>query len=99
MSNFSTVNIRNKAQLRNEKDLYVVVPIVYNSISWRNFSDVLDSKKAQILDFQELEGKEMYAKFIRVEGESFWKTYIVNRDYVNIVYLPTFALNPIGKKQ
>ena len=99
MSKFSAVNIRNKAQLRNEKDLYVVVPIVSNSVSWRNFADVLDYKKAQILDFQELEGKEMYAKFIRVDGESIWRTYIVDRDYVNIVYLPTFALNPIGKKQ
>ena len=99
MSIFSATNIRNKSQFQNEKDLYVVVPIVIYSASWRNISDVSNMKKSIILHFQEIEGKELYAKYIRVGDETFWKTYIVDHEYVNIVYLPTFALNPIGKKR
>ena len=99
MSIFSATNIRNKMQFREEKDLYVVVPIVLYSASWRELSDVLDINKSKILHFEELKGKELYAKITRVGGELFWKTYIVDHDYVNILYFPTFALNPTGKKQ
>ena len=98
MSKFSAINIRNKNQFRNEKDLYVVVPIVQYSVSWRDIADVTDVNKAIILHFEELKGKELYAKYTRVGEESLWKTYIVDHDYVNIVYLPTFALNTVGKK-
>lgn len=99
MSKFSATNIRNKNQFRNEKDLYVVVPMVQYTASWRDIADVTDVNKAITLHFEELKGKELYAKYTRVGENSFWKTYIVDHDYVNIVYLPTFALNPTEKKQ
>lgn len=99
MSIFSATNIRNKNQFRNEKDLYVVVPMVQYTASWRDIAHVTDVNKAITLHFEELKGKELYAKYTRVGEDSFWKTYIVDHDYVNIVYLPTFALNPTEKKQ
>ena len=99
MSRFSATNIRNKRQFQNEKDLYVVEPIVQYCASWSSISDVQDKSKVVILSFEELKGKELYAKFTRIEGNSCWKTYIVDHEYVNIVYVPTFALNPIGQKK
>ena len=99
MSRFSATNVRNRRQFREEKNLYVVEPIVQYSASWKDISDVKEIKKSIILYFQELEGKELYAKDVRVDEETFWKTYIVDHEYVNIIYLPAFALNPVAKKR
>ena len=98
MSIFSATNIRNKRQFREEKNLYVVEPIVQYSASWMDISDVTEIGKSKILFFNELEGKELYAKDVRVDENTYWKTYIVDHEYVNIIYLPAFALNPVAKK-
>ena len=77
MSIFSATNIRNKRQFREEKSLYVVEPIVQYAASWMNISDVTEIEKSKILFFDELKGKELYAKDVRVDENTYWKTYIV----------------------
>lgn len=87
---------KNWREFQNATNLYEVEPLGRATTSWMNLSDVSNNKKARILDFNELKGKKIYAKFVRANDKRYWKMYIVDYTTVNILYVETSALNPIG---
>ena len=90
---------KSRIEFKRETNLYVVEPIVKATSSWRKLSDTEEAKKAIPLHFQEIKGKELYAKFVREENKSYWKLFIVDNSSVSILYVETGALNPVGKYQ
>ncbi|MBQ2836183.1 MAG: hypothetical protein IJE68_05055 [Clostridia bacterium] len=86
---------KNWLEFQNETGLYEVEPLGRVIASWIKLSDVSDSQKARTLDFSELKGKKLYARFVRVNNKSYWKMYIVDYTNVSIVYVETSALDPI----
>ena len=86
---------KNWREFENETSLYEVEPIGRAAESWMNLSDVSEKNKSKPLDFEQAKGKKLYARFVRINDKSYWKMYIVDQITVNIVYIPTGALNPI----
>lgn len=86
---------KNWLDFQNETGLYEVEPFGRVVASWLELSDVANSQKARALDFSELKGKKLYAKFVRVNDKSYWKMYIVEHINISILYVETSALNPI----
>lgn len=99
MSDFSR-NVKNLMEFNKDKggNLYEVEPMggKPTAMSWMNKSDVSDKKEAREIDFRQMNGMKLYAKFERIGEKSFWKTYIVSMGHVEIVYVETSDLNPIG---
>ena len=93
----NNINFRNQREFKRENNLYVVEPLTKTTVSWKELSDVSDNEKASILDFAELKGMKLYAKFVTKENESYWKLFIVFHEKVDILYVKTFALNPVGR--
>jgi len=89
-------NINNKMMFRNETNLFQVEPLVKTTVCWIDIQDIPDMKKARTLHFSELKGRKLYAKFVGLEEKSYWKMYIVGTNTVDIVYLQTAMLNPVG---
>ena len=97
MKNSLTKNMMNTIDFRNEGYLYIVEPIVSTTVCWEKISDVNDMNQATTLHFDALNGRELYAKFVRVEDKSYWKMYIKSASQIDIVYVQTATLNPVGK--
>lgn len=96
MSNSFAQRLNNKKAFWNETNLYRVEPLVQTTVCWMEISDMPDIKKARTLHFSELKGNELYAKFVSIGENSYWKMYIIGTTNVDIVYLQTATLNPIG---
>lgn len=86
--------ITNRDMFMKETNLYEVEPIGRSTFSWMNLEDVPDEKEARVLDFNELRGKKLYARFVRAGDRSYWKMYIVDSQSVQVLYVNTFALDP-----
>lgn len=96
MSDFSRSNARNRREFEREKELYEVEPLGKpTTLSWQNLSEIDDEEEARVLDFRQLNGKKMCATPVRRGEHTYWKLYIVDHKYVSIVYVESFALNPI----
>ena len=87
----------NIISFQKESNLYQVEPLTSATVCWSDLADVTDMQKAASLHFSELKGKELYAKFVRVNGKSYWKLYIKGIERMDVVYVQTATLNPIGK--
>ena len=90
------INFRNQREFKKETNLYVVEPLTKTTVSWKELSDVSDNKKATILDLTELKGMNLYAKLVNQGECRYWKLFIVFHKKVDILYVETFALNPIN---
>ena len=90
------INFRNQREFKKETNLYEVEPLTKTTVSWKEISDVSDNKKATILDLTELKGRNLYAKLVAKGGNRYWKLFIVFHEKVDILYVETFALNPVS---
>ena len=86
----------NIISFQKETTLYRVEPIISMTVCWSDISDVQDMQKSKNLYFSELKGKELYATFVRVNAKSYWKLYIKGIEQMDIVYVQTATLNPVG---
>ena len=99
MYDLQRINLRNQVDLKKETNLYMVEAITRTTPSWRLLSEVSDPKKSIPLHFEELTGKKLYAKFVREGEKSYWKLFIIDNSTVNVLYVETGTLNPVGKYQ
>lgn len=86
---------KNWREFENETNLYEVEPIGRAAASWMNLSDVSQKSKSKPLDFEQLKGKKLYAKFVRANDKTYWKMYISAYGNISILYVETSALNPV----
>ena len=90
-------NAKFRNEFNNEKRLYVAEPLVRGTESWLSFDDVDDNQKARTLYFSELEGKDLYIAFVRKDNKTYAKLYITDARYIRIVYVRSYAVNPVQR--
>lgn len=86
-------NMINNWQFQNATRLYRVEPIVRTTECWENISKVVNMKKGKPLNFNDLEGMELYAKLVNVHEEKYWELYIKNSKKIDICYVRSMDLN------
>ena len=94
MSNFSE---KSQSKVLHEAGLVLVEAKVNTALAWRNLSDVGESKLAKTLDFGQLKGKKIYAKFVRKGNQGCWEMHIDAFGVKSIVYVDTFVLGTEDK--
>ena len=89
-------NAKSWNEFLSERELYVVEPLTKTTDSWKTLYDVGDKKKANVLDFDTLKGKNLYVVFVRKDNRTCAKLYITdNNKNASILYIRSTAVNPV----
>ena len=84
-------------ELKKEKLLYEVKPFEMIADFWENIEDFPSEYKSKRLFFSDLEGKKLFAVFVKENGKEFWKLYIVGeKSEIQRVFVRLNALNIVS---
>lgn len=82
------------AEYKKESFLYKVKPLVNETGYWEDLSEITNIRKQKKLSFESVQDKQLLANFLT--GRDLCKLYIVDEDTVEMLYVPSNSLNPIG---